>query len=69
MHALYKAYSFHGNKVENIFKATFPLGYHHYLDDQTAEFLFKDTMMLLSDKHLSLNINTNDSFYLRANMV
>lgn len=69
LHALYKAYSVHGNKVENIFKATFPLGYHHYLDDNKAEFKFGIGMMLLCEKHMVLNPNTSDIFFFRANMV
>ena len=69
LHALYKAYFQHGVKIENIFKATFPLGYHHYLDDHDAEFLFKNTMMLLCEKHISCNINTNDVLFLRSCMV
>ena len=69
LHALYKAYSSHGNRVENIFKATFPLGYHHYLNDYNSDFQFKDTMMLLSQKHLLLNSNPLDAFYLRSRLV
>lgn len=69
LHALYKAYSVHGNKVEHIFKATFPLSYHHYLDDHNAEFDFGITMMLLCEKHILLSNSPNDSFYLRALIV
>lgn len=69
LHALYKAYSAHDNKVENIFKATFPLGYHHYFNDYNSDFQFRDTMMFLSQKHLLLNMNPGDSFYLRSRIV
>ena len=69
LHALLKAYSTHKSKVENIFKATFPLGYHHYLNENTAEFRFSDTMMLLSFKHLMISQNTSDIFFSRAKLI
>jgi len=38
IHALYKVYSYYGRSVENIVQATFPLAYHHYLDDSPGYF-------------------------------
>lgn len=69
LQALLKAYSTHKNKVEYIFKATFPLGYHLYLNEHPAEFKFSDTMLLLCCKYMESNFNTSDSFYVRAKFI
>ena len=70
LQGLLKAYSAHKSKVEYIFKATFPLGYHHYLNENPAEFRFSDTMLLLCFKYMASSpFTNNDSFYTRSRLI
>ncbi|CAG9321456.1 unnamed protein product [Blepharisma stoltei] len=69
IHALYKIYNLCGHRVEAIIKATFPLGFHHYLDFQGSGFNFRESMLMLCMKYLQLNEATQDLLYLRSEMV
>lgn len=69
IHALYKIYNLCGHRVEAIIKATFPLGFHHYLDNQESEFNFRESMLMLCMKYLQLNLASNELIFMRSEMV
>ena len=69
MHVMYKIYSLHGPKLNQVLKATFPMGFYHFCNDYKTEFTFSETMIQLCSKYLQMNPLSEDSLYRRCKLV